>query len=333
MASELEQFMNLGLQLSQVVERRLGVQHATWVHPQDLAVIGLAVYSGEGQDTKLLYLNPRGHAHEVVSGYKKEALQRFGITPTRLEAIYPDLTGNGDYSKGIVADALRRADHNFNQEEFREFQFMMASLMARYAKMKPDNIGDPNVRLDTLTGSLRFSSGVTHPLVTWPNVVIEYGPGTVGFKKLPAEVSVTPQTILIETNYYINQFLFSGAQSYGMREPQVITRMDGIKSATEEFLSQNPEGVIDLVIMSMVHSAGEEELEAGITNAHRLLKPGGLFAVQAVEQVKEREASASFIKRRIADAFSTRPSTYYELSYADPVNRMLRDVFQAVYTR
>jgi hypothetical protein len=330
---ELVQFYSVGLRLSQSIEQRLKIPYATWVHPQDLAMIGLSVFGGEGQDTKFLYLNPEKHAHDMVASYRKDTLEKFGVSPESLEKRYPDLTGNGDFSQGIVANALKRADKTLNPEEMKNLQYNLADLMARFVKIDPTVVGQPNVRLDPKRGSIRFSSGQEHQLTQWPSIVVEYGPGAVACHKIPAEVSMTPQTIFIESNYYINQFLTSAAGHHNVRYPQVITRMDGIRAATDEFLLQNPEGIIDTIIMSMIHSAGEPEITAGIVNAKRLLRPGGLLVVQAVEQVKNGEARASFVRGVIDDTFNQKPALFHTLQYRDAVRRDLRDVFQAVYVR
>jgi len=264
-------FYEQGFSLGLVMEQRLGVPLGRLIHPQDLALSGLAVYAAKECQTTRLGVDVLTHVRNVAGGYAPAAFQKAGATPEQLIQRYPALIGNGDYAKGEIAEALRTASSKLTPQEIEQLEREFAMLFARMVKAQPESrttvITEPGVKIDIVRQHLNLGGRQQFPLDQSPNVVVEYGPGIAGARKIPDEVKQIPQNIYIEHGIYANQTLVFLAALYGLVSPrggQFIGREDGIAQAGAVFLQMGAADQIDIVTASMVHAAGEKELTTGI---------------------------------------------------------------------
>ncbi|HKR82443.1 MAG TPA: hypothetical protein VJR27_05620 [Candidatus Saccharimonadales bacterium] len=142
-----------------------------------------------------------------------------------------------------------------------------------------------------------------------PGVVIDYGPGVKGRFHIDSQIDdmqrrQRPFTYFaIDKGPFINEFLMCYWQAQFPLQPHILNsvigrayfgREDGIKAATDEFIASqtahagSPE-LADVVIASAIQSAGSEEVEAGIANAHKLLRPDGILLVRAPKAAYRQE--------------------------------------------
>lgn len=312
--------MNLALQ----IQERLGVELALIINPVDLTMIGTALYDPE----ETIYQDPsvREHAEEMLKYLTPNMLRRTGISKDELINRYLALLGyipgtnQADYATGEVANALINAPQIAGEEEIEAFKKEFAHLMTYSLIMHPTLIGHAGVRINNVDQDTAIvtAAGANLKRIKPPKLVIEYGPGLTAFEKLPAEVAQTPRTIFIERNRYVNEALLFGALLQGLStsdesliaNSQVIGSAKGMKTATEELLALGFEGTADVIINSRTYTAGDEEMTAGIRNGYRLLKKGGLFIVQAVNEVNPGEVSGRRIFSLLQETFRKQPDGY-----------------------
>ncbi|HSW65675.1 MAG TPA: hypothetical protein VLI54_00870 [Bacillota bacterium] len=138
-----------------------------------------------------------------------------------------------------------------------------------------------------------------------PSVVIDYGPGLQGrfhIERQLADLEAGRRPyahLAVGKGPFINEFLQQywrarlGEDSQLMRSVLgrvYVGREDGIAAATTEFVETQKQHtgsseIADIVLASGVHRAGHTEIDAGITNAHKLLRPGGILLVRAPKAV------------------------------------------------
>lgn len=180
----------------------------------------------------------------------------------------------------------------------------------------------PTVNIDSSRGTIGFDR-MTVPLSAEPRVVIDYGPGLQGRFHTERQLSdwnagKMPYTYLgIGKGPFVNQFL----QSYWaarLGDPQLansvigrlyIGREDGIAAATTEFaaVQQQHTGTsefADVVVASGIHTAGHDEVNVGITNAHKLLKPGGTLLIRAPKAPNQETPGSVPAEAMVAAALS-----------------------------
>jgi hypothetical protein len=63
--------------------------------------------------------------------------------------------------------------------------------------------------------------------------------------------------------------------------------------------------IVDIVVMSSVHTAGTEEILAGVEGAHKFLRPGGLFVVKAPDVSLGDEGGMDRLAARAAELFGS----------------------------
>lgn len=175
---------------------------------------------------------------------------------------------DGDYGKGSIAKALQESKKLIGNNDAETLERNLARLLAYSIKENPHLISPgQNIRLDIARKVIVFVHGGRYSLSQMPNNLIEYGPGIAALKRIPQEIRAIKQTILIENNIFVNELLIAFARLYNIPYPQIIGREDGIVSATQELLeSMNAKEHFDMIIMSMVHTAGKETIEIGIEN-------------------------------------------------------------------
>lgn len=283
---EAQQYIDLGSRLGATIEQRLGVEMASLVHPDDLAAVAAVVWTGE---VACRIRDIGSYVEEVANSYPPAVFLRAGIDRKDFIRRYPFLIGkNGDYSQGELAGALRNSHKVFTVKEAASLESYLATLFAYRAKLDPSIIQNPGVTMHAYGGKTSYVSEQS-TLYTGdsPKVLLEYGPGIVGFSRFPQELRgiPIPISILVSKGIFVNVVLFTGSDLYGYSHdlrvpPAVITRRDGISSATTALLNVGFGGFVDTLIMSMVHSAGMEEILTGIKNGYTLLRRGGVMIVQ-----------------------------------------------------
>lgn len=138
-----------------------------------------------------------------------------------------------------------------------------------------------------------------------PRLVIDYGPGLQGRfhidrQLVDLQVGHPPYTYLaFGKGPFINQFLQQywaeqlnydqGLIDYTMGR-LYIGREDGIAAASNELAAGQLQHtgsteVADIVIASGIYTAGHDEMQTGIDNAYKLLRPGGILLTRAPKAV------------------------------------------------
>src|SRR5207237_970381 len=114
-----EKFFKQGMKLAMTVEQELDVPLARFVHPQDLARVGLAVYA----DKEIVFrkfdteIDTKNHIQDVVGEFTDKAFQTSGITREELMRKYPEFIGYGNYKEGEIGKALRTASEKLTPQE------------------------------------------------------------------------------------------------------------------------------------------------------------------------------------------------------------------------
>lgn len=267
------------------IERKLEVPGASLVLPQHLAFIGVGVWADDELSPQSRFSLSK--ARQATSLLSCEL--GVELSPDR----YLELIGENP-GQGEIARAIKRAKEELPEPDYhllrKSFAYALGKLLTRQHRHPTDppliEIGEPGIRYE---GQTLFLAGIPYTMPRRPDIVIEYGPGLVFAQKIPSEVSTTLCILAIEGGdpdraFYKIEVLSSFAGRLGVIDPQLILRMDGIKSAMEELLA-NPrnQGTADLVIASAIGVAGEEEIEAGIKAAHTVLCHQGVLAIKGKE--------------------------------------------------
>lgn len=282
MSSALQQITGflktIGEEQAQFIEQRLGIADAGKISPIDIARISAATLAGGEVD----YALPPQHP----------------LTPQQAALI-----GNPT-SQGLIAQAIRNASSILPESEYRQFEYKLAQTLAYSFLLSPQYIPEPGVRIDYKQQLLSIDQRKTLRLPFSPLTLVEYGPGLSSAHKMAKEYSYAPQTVGIEKNTFVNEFLTALAVMYGFNPFQTskfVGRVDGIRSATNELLNVSSGGNwAHMVIASQIQTASKDELEAGIENGYKLLQPGGLFVFRGSDR------SAGFNPDLSADEFLSR---------------------------
>ena len=238
--------------------------------------------------------------------YSQDTYREYGTTVEEFIKRYPSLIGNDDYATGEVAGALRTASEKLGPQGAelleRKFAKLFAYMLIACPHLK-QKIPHPGVTIDTQNRRLKLGEITAVDLDASPKIVMEYGPGIPGVHKIPNEVSQIPTNIYIESGVYASQVLFTLASHYDLAEPSFIGRENGIKEAGKDALESGLENSVDIITAAMVQSAGPEEFTAGIKQGKKLLRPNGLFVIQAPTEVKPGEMSGNAIFEVTRDTF------------------------------
>lgn len=274
------------------------------------------------------------------SGYNPSGLAKLGLTSSELEKIYPDFIGKDNFENSVVVKALRSAPETKGQETADKFESWFAELFALHVLAYPDAMKNkrPNIRLRYLPtqSQIEFTGGSVYPLSTPPTIVMEYGPGIVSWVKILEETRYTPLTLFIDKNPFVCHFLralthLSPPNTNSPFDPKLGFIPEGIKSTTDRLVEDAVK--TDLIMASMIHSAGEEEIAAGIINGYKSLKEGGILAVQAVRQVDPGEVSGTRIRQIAEDTFQRLPKLHKTLRTIQETTGRRRDADSLVFVR
>lgn len=343
-------FIKKGVLLAVETEHSLGIKYAGLVRPEFLALIGACVYAPN--EISISSPDAESFVSENIKEFPDSLIQDVGCSRTELQQSHLKLVGYSPETKeaifpdGELASALRGAKEKVGVKKAEILERKYANIMAYALMLNPRTLNDlsnPGIRVDmsnpnTDTVPL-LSDGLPFVQIKRPNIVVEYGPGIVAFKKIPSEVKATPQTFFIEKRLYACELLTTGANLYGIQTenrpdspPQLVNTREGIKTTTQNLLKIGAENNIDLIIASGVQTAGREEITEGIINGHKLLRKGGAFAIRTIEEniygISGKETFDLLKKTFGKDPTANKPTT--------TVNRSTEKVnpaFCAVFTK
>jgi hypothetical protein len=328
---EFHKFKN---SLGRAIEQRLNIPMAHLVHPQDLAAIGASVYAEDQVSIRLQ--DPQSRAREVADVYSSADYNYNGTTREAFIEGYPSLIGNGDYAKGEIATALYNASKYLNPTETKILERKFAELYAKMLIAEPQlkqHVPHPGVTIDSHNKILKLGNKEVIHLDPAPTNVVEYRPGLAGIHKIPDEVTQTTRYIYFESSPYINQVLTCLAHKYDLlKDNRFIGREDGIEEAGKVMLQSGLSGQVDIIIASMVHSAGDKELTAGIKQGEALLRPGGLFVIQAPLEVKPGEMSGEDMFNVARNTFQE-PIKEHRFEYFNKRDNNNRNAYYAVFKK
>lgn len=343
-------YINRGLQLGAEIEQSLGLKYASLVHPEYLALIGASVFAPD--ESIISSSNADNFVSEAITNFPDSLFQDIGCSRTELQQAHLRLIGydpetkQTNYSNGEIANALRGAKEKVGEKRAEVLKRKFAGIMANLLKLNPrmlDSLSSPGIRVQMNSplpnNVFLHSDGLFLMHIDQPNIVVEYGPGIVAFKKIPSEVRATQQTFFIENSLYACELLVAGANLYGIqtedrpeRAPQLVGTRDGIKSATQKLLNIGAENKIDLVIASGVHSAGREETVAGIINGHKLLRKGGIFVIRTIEEnIYGISGKETF--HLLRETFRKNPTTLKRMTTIQQTTGKINPAFCAVFTK
>ena len=157
-------------------------------------------------------------------------------------------------------------------------------------------------------------------------IIVDIGPGVSGRQFIELQASLLDQGqifqyLAISNGPFVSQFLLEYGKHVFNRNPKLqgifdrimeqgyfIGREDGFSSAFAELLSTpQPSGrhdFADVVICNGLGGVDGEELRDGLSQVHRLVKPGGhLLLGSPVERVQERGLSFDEQMTLVADKF------------------------------
>lgn len=349
-AQEQSEYLKRGLQLGQEIEQSLGVKYASLVHPEYLALIGASVFApGESLFSSS---NADNFVSEAITNFPDSLFQDIGCSRTELQQSYLKLIGydpktkQTNYSNGEIANALKGAKEKVGEKRAEVLERKFAGIMASLLKLNPrilNSLSSPGIRVNMdspLPNNVFLHNDELFLMQIYrPNIVVEYGPGIVAFKKIPSEVRATRQTFFIENSLYACELLVAGANLYGIqtedrpeRVPQLVGTRDGIKSTTQKLLNIGAENNIDLVIASGVQSAGREEIVAGIINGHKLLRKGGIFVIRTLEEdIYGISGKETF--HLLRETFRKNPTTLKRMTTIQQTTGKRNPAFCAVFTK
>ncbi len=321
------------LDLGLVIEGRLGVPNATLIHPQDILQCAYAAYLGDGVILRLQ--NVEEHLVDAISTFPDSAFAQRNITREQMRLRYLSLIGYGNYGKGEIAQAIRNARQFLSSEEALEMEIEFAKLMAYELKRTPKLAGNSTISISPNGRVIFFRDIPFYELPQSPQLTVEYGPGVAAVRRIPKELTVSngrEQTVYIEKGMYLSQILGTSGQFHGVNYPRLITKAGGISAATKELLGTGAADRVDLITISMVHAAGQDELNIGIENGYTMLKHGGVFAVQVAHGVKTGEAEGVNVLRKLISAFG-QPVRQWHGRYIQSTTGRERKITQAIFIK
>ncbi len=142
-----------------------------------------------------------------------------------------------------------------------------------------------------------------------PAVVVDYGPGLQGRFHIERQIADMQSGrpayayLALGKGPFVNEFLMQYWAAKLGDDPQKLGRVigslyigreDGIAAATTEFAAAQQQHTgssefADVVVASGVHTAGYDEVGAGISNAYRMLKPDGTLLIRAPKAIAFEE--------------------------------------------
>ncbi|MBI4130446.1 hypothetical protein HY468_03970 [Candidatus Roizmanbacteria bacterium] len=289
------------------IERRLGIEGAALLSPLDLAQIGAAVWAGD--EVNPVVGNPDYLIEETYKLIKKR-FPDFDKSFNTFSVRYRELIGNGIYREGMVAQALDKAASVLSEAEYQRLLNTMGSGLGELLATSPyefNMLPPPAIRMNPKTNSMTFW-GVHHfPMPFFPRTIVEYGPGIVGVKKLKHEYTAASQIIMVENGQYKISVLTMFGGLNGIVYPQLITRRDGMKSATHAMLAVGAQNTQDAIIAGNIHGADPHEVKAGIIHGYELLRRGGLFTLAGPADVFGDEVGISTMITQAETVFRNPP--------------------------
>lgn len=305
-----------------------GIVEALIIHPTHLSLAGLAAFSGDRGVTRMFNIEEGASQwFEFMSQIRfadnpeVPVRELAGITDKRRHLRrYKELTANGRFDSCPLTESLRKMVEILGAEQAYYHQSNLGRQYATLLHSKEFSASaQPNLTINRDT--LAFSSGRLTTTAS-STIVLEYGPGATGFNRINNMHSGMAQLVLIDTNFFLSAGFAEHGEFKGILPPKLITRMDGMAKASDEIwenfirlpYGREANGLADVVVMTMVHSAAAEEIEAGVFNAHKLLKPGGVLATQTSSKIYSGETEEDAIRQVCKNLFE-KPSQ--EVSYWD----------------
>lgn len=266
------------------VGKTLGIRDSGFVGPFILSRIGLSVLADQ-EITLAKAPNLREAAKVAYRGYNKGFLRKNNITASGFKKRFSELIGKGDCSRGEIGKGIKQLQVNGDTSGSEVISMAFADLMACTLKLRPDFVPETGIwTKGSLIGLTCTQLGVDLQRPT--EVMIEYGPGVVGSHRISGEIDQLKHSVLIEKNPYTAKVLAGLALLHGVEDRKLTVINDDISSASEGLLNTDLRGQTDLIVASMIYSAGSEEIITGIQSGKRLLREDGTFVIVTPERVE-----------------------------------------------
>ena len=230
--------------------------------------------------------------------------------------------------------------------------------------VKSEGVNNPDI---LLVGAAAMRLGdITKPAIGFdhhtvnldaePSVVMDYGPGLQGRHHIDRQLEdlrsgQRPYAYFaIGKGPFANEFLQQywsarlGDNPAHLRRiigSLYIGREDGIAAATTEFSEVQKQHtgsseIADIVVVSAVQTAGHDELDTGIANAHKLLKPGGILLMRAPKAVNSRPDSVpaeSMVEMALQAGFDRNQAQFFDVVTGSQAERQEVQTLSAVFRK
>lgn len=242
-----------------------------------------------------------------------------------------ELYGENHYSDGRVAKAIAQAAMESGMAPGQVYDFQ--GFAAEYFTQ-----ADSPFATDKTTSTVRvypdaiMVDGNPLALARTPTLVFDYGACLTGRSYIADQMRFLSQGQRPYTyspltrSHFMNQVLIntyntnhgSGTAQVVMENRLYIGREDGIGEATDEVIRAQqshgaPTEIADIVLCTGAQHASKNDLQRGITNAHTVLKEGGMLLVRSLARPASTEIGTDTITGWAFDAgFQERDAIRYE---------------------
>src|SRR3989344_5350233 len=143
-------------------------------------------------------------------GLLKRKFSGFTTSYRAFSSNYHEMIGAGNYRDGTIAQALVDAPEKLSERDLTRLTQSLGLSYTEALLLMPEefaHLPEPSIRLVPREQSLTMWGDHTFDLPFWPGIVVEYGPGIAGLRKMTREIPATAQTVLIEKGDYKNAVL------------------------------------------------------------------------------------------------------------------------------
>lgn len=225
----------------------------------------------------------------------------------------------------------------------------------------------PEERIRQALFGLSTTGDITKPAIEFdhrkielaqpPQTVIDYGPGLQGRFHIERQIDdlqagrMPYAYLAIGKGPFVNEFL----QQYWVarlgNDPAVLSqiigkvyvgREDGIAAATNEFVAAQQQHTgstefADVVVASGIHTAGYDEVDAGITNAYKLLKPDGTLLIRTPKAINletpDSVPAETMVEMALRAGFDQSKAQFFDARTGGEVGPRRVDSLSAVFRK
>lgn len=280
-----------------------------FVRPQEVAVaLESANINDDPDEFQMRIASARRFVKNLAGVYGPQRLTSIGLSADSFEFRYLDMIGSGDLQRGKIARAARRTLESVPEDRRNGLIDIMAKYVGTMLVLDPHLLASQpysSIQIDSNSNSVIFTDTKSSIPIERPiRNVMDLGSGLTGVHRFESDRDKDIDHLtLVEPNRFESVIVGTVLKERGYKEAKDYEIQQGKMSEVlnTKLMSGLPEE--DLIIMSMVHSAGLDELTRGISGSAGLLREGGAFVLRSVDEVKSGEASRQDIVPYAIDFF------------------------------